>query len=96
VIGIGRAVGVAGQVGGLVEVLRILGFVTVFVGLLNLLPLPPFDGGHLAVLLLEKIRGRAVDMRSLIPVSAVVISLLVLLVGATVILDVWKPAPLTP
>jgi membrane-associated protease RseP (regulator of RpoE activity) len=96
VIGIGRAVGRAGQIGGLVEVLRILGFVTVFVGLLNLLPLPPFDGGHLAVLLLEKIRGRAVDMRRLIPVSAVVISLLVLLVGATVILDVWKPAPLSP
>jgi membrane-associated protease RseP (regulator of RpoE activity) len=95
-IGVGRAVGYAGQVGGLVEVLRILGFVTVFVGLLNLLPLPPFDGGHLAVLLLEKIRGRAVDMRSLIPVSAVVISLLVLLVGATVILDVWKPVPLSP
>jgi membrane-associated protease RseP (regulator of RpoE activity) len=96
VIGIGRAVGRAGQIGGLVEVLRILGFVTVFVGLLNLLPLPPFDGGHLAVLLIEKLRGRAVDMRRLIPVSAVVISLLVLLVGATVVLDVWKPAPLSP
>jgi membrane-associated protease RseP (regulator of RpoE activity) len=95
-IGVGRAVGHAGQVGGLVQVLQILGFVTVFVGLINLVPLPPFDGGHLAVLLLEKIRGKAVDMRRLIPVSAVVITLLVLLVGATVILDVWKPIPVSP
>ena len=48
-------------------------FVNVFVGLLNLLPLPPFDGGHLAVLAVEKIRGKPVDVRKLVPVSAVVL-----------------------
>jgi len=67
--------------------------VTVFIGLLNLLPLPPFDGGHLAVLALEKIRGKAIDMRKLIPVSAAVMAFFVVFVIATVILDITKPIP---
>ena len=63
-----------------------------FIGLINLLPLPPFDGGHLAVLLIEKIRGgRAIDMRKLIPVSATVMAFFVTFVVATMILDVTKP-----
>ena len=52
----------------------------VFVGLLNLLPLPPFDGGHLAVLLIEKIRGKPIDMRKIIPVSAVVAAFFIVFV----------------
>jgi len=48
----------------------------VFIGFLNLLPLPPFDGGHLAILAVEKIRGKAVDMRKVIPVSAAVAAFL--------------------
>jgi len=94
VVGVARVVGTAAQRGGLVDVLQLLGFVTVFIGLLNLVPLPPFDGGHLAVLVIEVVRGRAVDMRKLIPVSAVVISTLVLFVGMTLILDLTKRAPL--
>ena len=51
---------------------------TVFIGLINLLPLPPFDGGHLAMLAIEKMRGgRPVDMRKVIPVSAVVMAFFV-------------------
>ena len=94
--GVGRSVGQSAEQGGLENVLFLLGFVTIFVGLLNLLPLPPFDGGHLAVLLIERIRGRAIDMRKLIPVSAVVMTFLILFVGATVLLDVVKPIPTTP
>jgi membrane-associated protease RseP (regulator of RpoE activity) len=96
VVGIGRAVGEAARQSGLGVLLFTLAFVTVFVGLLNLVPLPPFDGGHLAVLVIEKVRGRSIDMRRLIPVSAVVISFLVLFVGMTVLLDLTKPLPLGP
>jgi membrane-associated protease RseP (regulator of RpoE activity) len=95
-VGVGRSVGQSAEQGGLENVLFLLGFVTIFVGLLNLLPLPPFDGGHLAVLLIERIRGRAIDMRKLIPVSAVVMTFLILFVGATMLLDVVKPIPTTP
>ena len=56
-MGISQQVGATGADGDWGAILYFFGFVTVFVGLVNLLPLPPFDGGHLAVLLIEKIRG---------------------------------------
>jgi membrane-associated protease RseP (regulator of RpoE activity) len=71
-------------------------YVVLFIGLVNLLPLPPFDGGHLAVLVIEKLRGRRVDMRKLIPVSAVVLSFFVLFTAATLALDIFKPIPSGP
>jgi membrane-associated protease RseP (regulator of RpoE activity) len=71
-------------------------FINLFIGLLNLLPLPPFDGGHLAVLLIEKIRGRGVDMRKMVPVSAVVLVFFVMFTMATVFLDLTKPLQVSP
>lgn len=93
VIGIGQQVGATGAAGDWGTVLYFLAFVTVFIGLLNLIPLPPFDGGHLAVLGIEKLRGKAIDMRRLIPVSAVVMAFFVVFVLATVVLDITKPIP---
>jgi membrane-associated protease RseP (regulator of RpoE activity) len=91
VVGVGQVVDQTAAAGQLAGVFQLFGFVVVFIGLVNLLPLPPFDGGHLAVLVLEKLRGKAIDARKLIPVSAVVVSFLVLFVGATILADVIKP-----
>ena len=96
VVGIGQAVGQTGSAGDWGAVLYFLAFVTVFIGLVNLLPLPPFDGGHLAVLLLEKIRGKQMDVRKLIPVSAVVMSFFIVFVLATILLDITKPINFSP
>lgn len=93
-IGIGRQVGVAGEQGGWDDVLLIFGYVTLFIGVINLVPLPPLDGGHLALLVIERIRGRAVDLKKVIPVSAAVLVFLVTFVGAAVILDIAKPIPI--
>ena len=68
----------------------VVGF-TIFVGLMNLLPLPPLDGGHLAVVAYEAITGRSVDLRKLIPVAAAVISFFVLLFLAVLYLDLARP-----
>lgn len=68
----------------------IVGF-TVFVGLMNLLPLPPLDGGHLAVVAFESATGRDVDLRKLIPIAAAVISFFVLLFIAVLYLDLARP-----
>jgi membrane-associated protease RseP (regulator of RpoE activity) len=91
VVGVSQAVGIVGSAGAWATLFFIFGFVTVFVGLINLVPLPPFDGGHLLVLAIEKVRGRAVDMRKLIPVSATVMAFFVMFVAATVLLDFTKP-----
>jgi membrane-associated protease RseP (regulator of RpoE activity) len=96
VVGIGQAVGQTGSAGDWGAVLYFLAFVTVFIGLVNLVPLPPFDGGHLAVLLIEKIRGKQMDLRKLIPVSAVVMSFFIVFVLATILLDITKPINFTP
>ena len=96
VIGVGQQVGAVGAAGDWFAFIYILAYVTVFIGLINLVPLPPFDGGHLAVLALEKLRGRAIDVRKLIPVSAVVMSFFILFVLATAFLDIVKPLPVSP
>jgi membrane-associated protease RseP (regulator of RpoE activity) len=93
VVGIASQVGATSSTGNWAGILLSFAFITVFIGLINLLPLPPFDGGHLAVLAIEKVRGRAVDMRKLIPVSAAVMAFFVLFVGATMYLDLFKPIP---
>ena len=59
--------------------LHLLGFVNVFVGVLNVVPLYPLDGGHFAVALYEKIRGRSADVRRLLPIAAAVFVFIVLL-----------------
>lgn len=96
VVGIGQAIGHTGSAGDWGAVLYFLAFVTVFIGLVNLVPLPPFDGGHLAVLVIEKFRGKQMDMRKLIPVSAVVMSFFVVFVLATILLDLTKPISFSP
>ncbi len=96
VVGIGQAVGATGSAGDWGTILYFLGFITVFIGLVNLVPLPPFDGGHLAVLAVEKVRGKQIDMRKLIPVSAAVMAFFVVFVLATILLDITKPLSFSP
>jgi membrane-associated protease RseP (regulator of RpoE activity) len=95
-VGVGQQVDALGSAGDWSSFLYLLGYVTVFIGLVNLVPLPPFDGGHLAVLVLEKIRGKTIDMRKLIPISAAVMGFFILFVMATVFLDITKPLPISP
>jgi membrane-associated protease RseP (regulator of RpoE activity) len=87
VVGVARA---AGEL-GLPLLVPLIAGVNMFVGFLNLLPLLPFDGGHLAVLGVEKVRGRKVDMRRLMPVTAVVAAFLIIFMLSVLYLDIVKP-----
>ena len=71
-----------------------LAFVNVFVGILNVVPLYPLDGGHFAVALYEKIRGRHPDVRKLLPVAAAVFVFLVTLGLLGIYLDIVDPLQL--
>ncbi len=88
-------------------VLYIVISLNIFVGLFNLLPLLPLDGGHLAVVIYEQIRswiarlrGRPdpglADMRKLLPLSVGVFVLLVgfglLLIAADLVNPVHIPS----
>ncbi|MBW3594495.1 MAG: site-2 protease family protein, partial [Actinobacteria bacterium] len=50
VVGLGRTAGQIAERGYWDELVGLMTGLTIFVGLINLLPLPPLDGGHLAVL----------------------------------------------
>lgn len=91
VVGVGAVAGTIASEGHFGDLLFVFGIVNVFVGFLNLLPLPPFDGGHLAVLAIEKVRGRPVDMRKVVPVSAAVAAFFILFTVAVVYVDIVKP-----
>ena len=93
VVGAARVAGQATQAGALEALLLIMANINVFVGILNFLPIPPFDGGHLAVIGLEKIRGRKVDMRKLVPITAVVAAYLIIWFMSITYLDIVKPLP---
>ena len=95
-IGATRLGGQALEAGDLAIFLGILGSINVVVGIMNLLPLLPLDGGHIAILLFEK--GRAalyrtigrrdpgrVDIMKLQPVALAVI----VFFGAMTLLLVW-------
>jgi regulator of sigma E protease len=57
----------------------LLAFLSVNLGIINLIPILPFDGGHIAVNLLEKVRRRRLDTRVLERVVAFGTVLLVML-----------------
>jgi regulator of sigma E protease len=59
--------------------LWVLGLISLSIALLNLLPLLPLDGGHIAFALVEGVRGRAVGREIYERVSVVGIALVLLL-----------------
>jgi membrane-associated protease RseP (regulator of RpoE activity) len=82
-------------VGGSVWVLLVLlATINLFLAFVNLIPLPPFDGGHAAVAIYESIASRIkgqkveVDYRKLMPVAAAVLVVFVALGVSAMYLDV--------
>ncbi|MGA9892749.1 MAG: RIP metalloprotease RseP [Xanthobacteraceae bacterium] len=62
-IGIARIVGQAATI-SLAFVIRIVGLLSVSIGLLNLFPIPLLDGGHLLFYAIEATRGRPLSERA--------------------------------
>jgi membrane-associated protease RseP (regulator of RpoE activity) len=93
IVGVARVAGQAAEAGLLEAFIELFAFFNVFVGILNILPLPPLDGGHLAVLGFESATGRRVDPRRLVPLTALVAGFLILFTLALTYLDVVSPIP---
>lgn len=107
VVGAARDTGaaVAANVGWQYKVAYVLALIAslnIFVGLFNLLPLLPMDGGHVAIVIWERIRawfarlrGRAdpglVDYQKLIPLSFSVFTVLVVIGVMLILADIVNP-----
>ncbi|MCA1839108.1 MAG: RIP metalloprotease [Actinomycetota bacterium] len=90
-VGIARVSGQAASTGHIQDLLLILAGFIVFVGVINLAPLPPLDGGYLLILAIEKVFRRKVDMRKVVPVAGLVLGFFVVLTVALLYLDIVKP-----
>ena len=64
---------------GTVNYLSVLGLISLSLALLNLLPLLPLDGGHIAFSIVEGIRGKAVAREVYERISVVGIAVVLLL-----------------
>lgn len=69
----------------------ILAQLFLFLAIFNLVPLPPFDGGHLLVIVIEKFTGKTIDMRKLVPVAWAVIIILSVVALRLAMLDIFNP-----
>lgn len=96
VVGIGKISGDAAKRGDFISLFLVVAGFNIFIGVANLLPLPPLDGGHLAVLGLEKITRREIDMRRLLPITAMVLAVFGSLFVLLLYLDIVKPLPSIP
>ena len=111
VVGVARVSGQAASSGALTPSERLGTFIlivaslNIFVGLFNLLPILPLDGGHMAVAIADEIRalfarlrGRtrpaAIDVKVLTPITAVVFVVLAALTVLLLIADIFNPISL--
>jgi membrane-associated protease RseP (regulator of RpoE activity) len=93
VVGASRIAGQAVRAGAWDFFISLLVGFNIFVAILNLAPLPPLDGGHLAILAYEKLRRRKPDIRKLVPLTALVTSFIILFALAITYLDIVNPIP---
>jgi membrane-associated protease RseP (regulator of RpoE activity) len=82
---------------GWVAVVTLLLLINVFVGIVNLVPLLPFDGGHIAIATFEKLssivlrRKVQVDAAKLLPVAGAVLVVMMFILLSSVFLDITHP-----
>ncbi|HEY6498255.1 MAG TPA: site-2 protease family protein [Streptosporangiaceae bacterium] len=111
VVGAGEITGdvVSANVGWQVKVdyvLLIMASLNIFVGAFNLLPLLPLDGGHIAVVIYERVRSwfarlrrrpnpGLVDMTKLVPLSMGVFAILVFFGLVLILADLVNPIQIT-
>lgn len=95
IVGVVRIAGQAAE-SGVFSVLELFVLLNIFVGVFNLIPLLPLDGGHVAIATYERVRSRRgrryrADVAKMMPVTAVVVVVLLMLGLTSIWLDIVHP-----
>jgi membrane-associated protease RseP (regulator of RpoE activity) len=95
VVGIVRLASQAAHT-GLATVLELLAAINIFIGIFNMVPLLPLDGGHVAIAVYERLRSRKgrryrVDATKLLPATYLVVVFIMVLGVTAVYLDIAHP-----
>jgi membrane-associated protease RseP (regulator of RpoE activity) len=86
-----------GAEAGALQLMEVLIALNIFIGIANMLPMLPLDGGHVLIAVYERIRTRRgrpyyqADAAKLMPVAYAFVFLLLLLVSSAVYLDITHP-----
>ncbi|MDP8936239.1 MAG: site-2 protease family protein, partial [Actinomycetota bacterium] len=81
---------------GYFNLVYLLVVLNLFVGIFNLVPLLPLDGGHMAIATYERLRSRHgrryhADVSKMMPVALTVVAILVLIGVSALYLDITDP-----
>ena len=92
-------IGAAVSEDGMANLLILFFTMNVFIGVFNMVPLPPLDGGHAAVAVYERVRSRKgrryhADATKLLPLTYAVVMVMAVLFVTTTYLDVVNPVDL--
>jgi membrane-associated protease RseP (regulator of RpoE activity) len=95
VVGVARIAGQAAE-SGMFNVVYLLVLLNIFIGVFNLVPMLPLDGGHVAIATYERLRSRAgrryqADVGKMMPIAAAVVVILVLIGISSMYLDIVHP-----
>ena len=88
-VGIYNIVGESARA-GLINLVYLVGYLCVNVGVINIIPLPAFDGGHILFLIIEKIKGKPVSQKVENTIHSIGMILLIILMIAISINDIIK------
>lgn len=100
----GKQTGLSGPVGiykvtkkvayqGLVSLLGLVAVLSVSLGVFNVLPMPPLDGGHIVFAAIEGITGRKIDTRIIAVLQLIGFTLLATLLILVTYSDIVHPIP---
>lgn len=85
-----------GEAAGLMGILFLLAVLNVFIGVFNMFPLLPLDGGHAAIATYERVRERDgrryyADVSKMMPFAMAVMTVLLFLFASGLYLDITDP-----
>jgi regulator of sigma E protease len=79
---------------GLFPFIRFAAFISIILGLTNLLPIPALDGGRILFILIEAVRGKRVDPQREQWVHAIGMIILLGLSAVIIVMDIVNPISL--
>jgi regulator of sigma E protease len=75
---------------GIIDLLHFLAIISINLAIVNFLPIPVLDGGHMVLLLAEKVRGRPLHETWVIVATYIGLSIVLLLMVSTIFIDITK------
>ena len=88
-VGIFKVVGESART-GFINLVYLVGFISLNVGFMNLLPIPALDGGRILFLIIEKIKGNKVDVKVENTIHTIGFALLMILMLVITVKDIIK------